>query len=370
MLESMIGGNGVELLHDRACLPAMLAAIEGAEREVLLEMYWFGSDDVGQKFAAALSAKARAGLRVCVTYDAFGSFDADRGMFERMRASGVDVYEFNPVRFLRGFTFAGLNRRNHRKLLVIDGRLGFTGGVNIGNPWMFAIDSGLEFRDDLVAIRGPVVADMREIVLSTFRGDSRAQALAEPFAPAEPAGDTLVRVLSNQRWHQRRLIDRTYLSRIRSARERILITNSYFIPSRIVRHALAQAVRRGVEVTVLVPLESDVPAVAYASSRMYGWLLERGIALFEWPRSYLHSKTAVIDGQWCTVGTHNLDHRSWAYNLEINVAIEDAEVAARLEQRGRSDLARSVRVDLHTWRFRPLGRRLLEELFYLFRRVL
>ena len=121
----------------------------------------------------------------------------------------------------------------------------------------------------------------------------------------------------------RRLIERAYLGRIRSARERILITNSYFIPSRMVRHALAQAVRRGVSVRVLLPLECDVPAVAFASSRMYGWLLERGIELFAWSRNVLHCKTAVIDGQWSTVGTHNLDHRSWAYNLEINVAAEN-----------------------------------------------
>jgi cardiolipin synthase len=371
MSEAMIPGNRVELLHDGACLPAMLAAIEAAEREVLLEMYWFDSDTIGREFAAALSAKARAGLRVCVTFDAFGSYEADRAMFEQMRADGVDVYEYNPVRLLRRrFSFAGLNRRNHRKLLIIDGHLGFTGGVNIAEPWMCRDDGGRQFRDDMVAIDGPVVAEMRSIVLTTFRGRSRSAAMAEPQRTVAPAGKSAVRVLSNDRWRRRRLIDRTYLSQIRAARERILIANSYFIPNRIVRHSLARAVRRGVAVSVLLPLESDVPAVRYASSRWYEWLLERGVQLYEWPRNFLHSKTAAIDGHWCTVGTHNLDRRSWAYNLEINVVIEDREVAQRLEWRIRSDLARSVRVDLHAWRFRPLGQRLLEALFYMLRHVL
>jgi cardiolipin synthase len=371
MAESMIAGNSVELLHDGACLPAMLAAVEAAQHEILLEMYWFDSDQVGRTFAEALCEKARKGVRVCVTFDAVGSFEADRAMFDAMRAAGADVYEYNPVRFLRRrFSFAGLNRRNHRKMLVIDGHYGFTGGVNIADPWTCRDDGGREFRDDMVAIDGPVVGSMRAIFLNTFRGRSRAQALAEPPPVPAATGASGVRVLSNERWRRRRLIDRTYLSQIRGARDRILIANSYFIPSRIVRHALAQAVRRGVSVKVLVPLDSDVPAVRYASTRLYEWLLERGVELYEWPRNYLHSKTAAIDGAWCTVGTHNLDHRSWAYNLEINVAIDDATVARRLEERIRADLGRSVRVDLHTWRFRPLGQRLLEALFYMFRHVL
>jgi cardiolipin synthase len=371
MAEPMIGGNRVELLHDGACLKAMLAAIKAAQHEILLEMYWFDSDATGQAFADALSDKARAGLRVCVTYDAVGSFEADRAMFERMRKAGVEVYEYNPVRLFRGrFSFAGQNRRNHRKLLVIDGRFGFTGGVNIADAWAHQDDSSVRFRDDVIALAGPVVASMRNIFLIAFRGPSRAAALAEPLVSLAPEGDSYVRVLSNERWRRRRLIERTYLGRIRAARESILITNCYFIPSRIVRHALAQAVRRGVQVTVLLPLESDVPAVAYASSRLYGWLLERGIELYQWQRDILHSKTAVIDRQWCTVGTHNLDYRSWAYNLEINVTVDDRKVAGRLERRMLADIERSVRVDLHAWRFRPLSQRLLEELAYLFRRVL
>jgi cardiolipin synthase len=372
MPQAMLGGNRVELLHGpESCLPAMMSAIESARQEILLEMYWFASDATGQAFARALEAKARAGLRVCVTYDAVGSFEADRAMFERMRESGCDVYEYNPVRFASGnFSLGGLNRRNHRKMLVIDGFLGQTGGVNLGDPWASERDGGLGFRDDMISIEGPAARAMRAIFLATFRGRTRATALADALGENEPIGSSRVRVLVNDKRRQRRLIERAYMRRIRTARERILITNSYFIPRFVVRHALAQAVRRGVEVNVLVPVESDVPVVTYATHRLYGWMLERGIRIYEWTQGILHSKTAAIDGQWCTVGTHNLDYRSWAYNLEINVVVEDPVVARQLETQMLRDLSESQLVDAYNWRFRPLGTRVLEEIFYRMRRLL
>ena len=368
----MLPGNRVELLHDgEACLSAMLLAIESAEREVLLEMYWFGSDKTGRRFAAALQDKAAQGVRVCVSYDSVGSFEADRGMFESMREAGCDVQEYNPVRLWPSkVSFAGLNRRNHRKLLVVDGRVAFTGGVNFADPWAPQSVGGQGFRDDVVALEGPIVREVRALFLRSFAGPLRQAALADPLGSNEPKGESRVRVLTNDRREDRHLIERAYLSRIRTARERILITNSYFIPSRRVRRALGDAVRRGVRVRVLLPVESDVPAVIYATHRLYGAMLKRGIELYEWSQSILHAKTAVVDGRWCTVGTHNLDYRSWAYNLEINVTVDDEVVASRLETRMQRDIDASVRVDPRNWSFRPLGPRILEELFYRVRRVL
>ena len=365
-------GNHVQLLHDGTqCFPAMLEAIAGAQHEILLEMYWFGSDATGRRFAQALGDKARAGVRVCVTYDAVGSFEADPAMFQGLREAGCGVYQFNPLElFRRRFRFARLNRRNHRKQLIVDGRIGITGGVNIGDPWAAESEGGLGFRDDMIRIEGPAVRAMRTIFLATYSGPYRIEALAADLGSDEPVGTCSVRVLTNQGRAQRRVIERAYLARIRSARTRILITNSYFIPSRIVRLALAAAVRRGISVRVLLPVESDVPAVAYATRRLYDWLLTHGIELYEWGQSILHSKTAVIDGEWCTVGTHNLDQRSWAYNLEINVVVEHSAVTRVLETRMQSDFDSSVPVDLRTWRFRPLGTRILELFFYAFRSLL
>ena len=372
MPESIQAQNRVELLHDGdACFSALLGAIEAAQREILLEMYWFGSDATGRRFASALAQKARDGVRVCITYDAAGSFGVDGAMFDGLRRAGAGVYEYRPVRMLLGrINLAAFNRRNHRKILVLDGRLGFTGGVNLADPWASVAAGGLGFRDDMIAIEGPAVTDMRDIFLATYRGRHRDDALREKMDGAGASGTAPVRVLATDARQKRRLIERSYLQQIRSARERILITNSYFIPSLTVRHALAQAAKRGVIVRVLLPVESDVPAVTYATRAQYGYMLRKGIELYEWSQSILHSKTAVIDGRWCTVGTYNLDYRSLAFNLEINVVVEDTHVAAKLEARMQRDMDASVRVDAHGWRFRPLGQRVLELFFYLFRKLL
>jgi cardiolipin synthase A/B len=369
----MVAGNRVRLLHDGATfLPAMLDAIRGAQREILLEMYWFGSDATGQRFAAALSEKAREGVSVRVTYDAVGSWEADRGMFDAMREAGCEIFEFNPPSAWKLRWRVG-NRRNHRKQLIVDGTLGMTGGVNLADPWAPISEGGLGFRDDLIVIEGPVVAQMRAIFFSTFGGRSArrrpAPASPVPLQPVQPVGQTQVLVLANDARNNRRLIERAYLRAIRSAQRRVWIENSYFIPNWLVRTALSRAVRRGVDVRVVLPSKSDVPAVAYATRRLYDTLLHHGIRLFEWAQSVLHSKIAVVD-DWCTVGTHNLDYRSWIYNLELNVVVDDPAVSATLGARIQEAITSSVEVDPHAWRFRPLLERLLEELFYRFRRLL
>lgn len=362
----------MRLLHDgEACHSAMLAAIGQARREILLEMYWFGSDETGQAFARALEAKSRDGVRVCVTYDAFGSLEADRGMFERMRQAGCGVYEYNPPRLWRWrLNLARWNRRNHRKLLVIDGRVGFTGGVNLGHPWAAEARGGHGFRDDMAEVEGPAVMAMRAIMLRAYRGPHRAEAQAETLGSAAHVGTSVVQVLANDLGARRRVIERAYLDRIRDARTRIVIANSYFLPGLLMRRALGAAVMRGVRVQVLLPGESDVPMVQHAMRRLYGTLMRRGIEIHEWGHGILHSKVAVIDGQWCTVGTHNLDRRSWAYNLEVNVMVDDPEVARALLSRLDQDLERAVRVDPRVFWFRPLGMRLLEIFFYVFHRLL
>jgi cardiolipin synthase A/B len=362
----LLSGHRISLLHDsERCMAAMLEAIEGARREVLLEMYWFDSDATGRKFAAVLCAKAAQGLSVYVTYDAFGSWEADRSMFDDMRAAGCHVYEYNPIRWIMSFRVR--NRRNHRKMLVIDGQLGLLGGTNLADAWASFAEGGQSFRDDLVRIEGPAVAQMREIFRRTFR-DARPQrhSLPPTAAPAQ-VGDTRALVLSNDRRGHRRVIERAYIAAIERARKRVLIENSYFIPSFAVRRALARAVQRGVDVRVVLPFISDVPIASYATRKLYGHLLARGIRIYEWGQRILHSKIAVAD-DWCTAGTHNLDYRSFLHNLEINVVIEDAQVAGALAERILHDLSESLEIDVQTWRYRSLFQRLLENFFYRFRR--
>jgi cardiolipin synthase A/B len=298
MVGGLVEGNHVRFLHDGGeCFPAMLDAIACAEREILLEMYWFDSDSTGRRFADALSERARAGVRVHVIYDAFGSIGADASMFDAMRAAGCRVFEYHPVVPWRSrFRLGKINNRDHRKMLIVDGCVGFTGGVNLCDLWAAQDEGGGGFRDDMVRIEGPAVTDMRALFFRTYRVVHGADEYSTLPGPKR-SGGLAVAVLANDGFRERRRIRRVYLSEIVRAKREIVIVNAYFIPDRHIRAALRQAAERGVEIRVLLPVESDVPAVRYATRKLYTWMMERGIRIYEWGQSVLHSKTAVIDGE-------------------------------------------------------------------------
>lgn len=375
----MVRGNRVTLLHDgAACLGAMLDAIEEARHEILFEMYWFASDRTGRRFADALSRKAAQGIPVCVIYDAVGSIEADGSMFEEMRAAGCDVRQYNPIApWRKRFDIGLVNNRNHRKIVVVDQYIGLTGGVNVGDQWAPESEGGGGWRDDMIRIDGVAARRMRDVFMSTWRelggvDPSKRMRRAEVRAEGAPLPEdgSPVRVLTGDFRAARAAIRRSYLAAIRRADEHIYIANSYFVPDRVIRNTLAAAARRGVDVKVLLPGDSDVPAVYHAGRRLYEKLMADGIELYEWHGTVLHAKTAVIDDRWCTVGTYNMDYRSWRTNLEINVTVEDRGVAQAMSERFRADIARSGKVDPHDWRFRPLGDRIAEHFFYLFRKLL
>lgn len=354
-------------LHDGSvALPAMLDAIRSARHEVLLEMYWFGSDRTGRAFADALIERARAGVTVRVIYDAVGSIDASDSMFDEMREAGCDVFEFNPIAPWRArFSFARINRRDHRKLVVIDGALAITGGINLGDEWAPKHEGGGGFRDDAVEIRGAAAAQLRSVFYRTFRVPKA------PIPEPEPVAETCeVVVLASDVFLQRHEIYNGYLRAIRRSVRDVLITNSYFIPSGRVRRALIRAVQRGVRVRVLVPRENDVKVAQYASRACYEPLLAAGVEIFEWGGGILHGKTAAIDDDWCTVGSFNFDALSLHNNLELNVAILSPEVTANLRHKVEQDLLHAERVDLASFRQRGWITRLLERFFHSFRWLL
>jgi cardiolipin synthase len=316
----------------------MLEAMAEAKREILLEMYWFASDSVGQQFADALVAKAEAGVKVRVIYDAVGSIQSDSRMCARLRDAGCEVEQYNPIAPWRArFRIGVVNNRDHRKLLVIDRQVGFTGGINLGDEWAPAGAGGGGWRDDTVRIEGPAVEQMCDIFDYGWLRIVEPLAVVKPrFRPPVDAGDgqgSRVRVLANHYFSERRAIRQAYLRRIESAQRSVCITNSYFVPDGQIRRVLGRAVHRGAEVRVIVPGKSDVPVVRHAARKLYGRLLEAGIQLYEWQGSILHSKTAVIDGHWCTVGTYNLDSRSLRFNLEVVAAVDDTAVAGAMEER-------------------------------------
>ncbi len=365
-----IEGNLVRLHHDDDALEAMRAAIAAARGEVLLEMYWFASDHKGHLFAEALEEAVARGCRVRVVYDAVGSLGSDGAMFDRLRAAGCEVLEYHPIAPWRTrFRWTQIGRRNHRKLLVVDGTLAILGGVNIADPWAARAEGGGGWRDDMVSVRGPAAAKVRTIFKRSW-GAMAAQEtgvqdeqLGEVHLEEEEgaeAGRARVRVLGNHYRDERKGIRQAYLQQIQGARRQVLIANPYFVPDRAIRRALAAAVRRGVDVRVLVPGESDIPIVRWASRAFYDELLHAGVQIYEWQGSVLHTKTAVVDDEWATIGTFNLDARSIRYNLEINAMIIDAGLAHGMRRRFLHDLESAIQVTVPVWRQRPLLERLLE----------
>jgi cardiolipin synthase len=285
-----------------------------------------------------------------------------------MAFEGVQVIEFNPVMpYKRRFRLDRLTRRDHRKMLVIDGAIGFIGGINIADEWLADTEDGGGWRDDMIEVRGPAVGGMVDCFLADWRQQGGGPLHVPTGSMVDFSGSQRVRVIGQAQSRQRREIVRAYLMHVYTARRRVWLTNSYFVPDPGVTRALVRAARRGVDVRVLLPGRSDSTLVYYASRAMWPKLMKRGVRIFEWDRSILHAKTAVIDGRWSTIGTYNLDTWSRKYNLEVNVAVLDPGFARLMEDSFLRDLDVSREVDPQAFKFRPIGERVLENLAYLLR---
>ena len=352
-----VGDDAVRLLRDgEQAYPAMLDAIGRAQREVLLEMYWIAPDSVGNRFQDVLAARARAGVKVCVIYDAVGSMGVTPSWWQDLFAAGGRAVEFHSISPLdRRFRLDRVERRDHRKMLVIDGADGFTGGINLAVPWLTAAEGGAGWRDDVIQVRGNTTQELRSLFYRTWRKLTRENPPLD-VRPLARKRTGPVWVLESQ-WRVRRSIHREYIVRIAHAKERVDIANSYFVPDRRVRSALFRAVRRGVRVRVLVPSKSDVPIVQFAVEALFDTLLRHGVEIWAMPETMLHAKTAIIDESFTTIGSYNLDERSWRKNLEVNLAVEDRDFARHVRSWFEHDLAGATRLDLAAWRGRSLTRR-------------
>jgi cardiolipin synthase len=373
-----VSGDDVRLLRDGVeAFPAMLEAIAKAEREILLEMYWVGADAVGTRFREALAEKARQGVTVRVVYDAVGSLTITPAFWQPVLAAGGEVREYHPLSPLRpSFELARIEERDHRKILVVDGRVGFTGGINLARPWLPLEDGGDAWRDDMIQVRGHAAAELRTLFYKTWRRlwlvqlphDLRRPHLPKDLIPLTKRPSGKVYVLASLR-RSRRNLRRAYLARINGAQRSVDIANSYFIPDRGVRGALFRAVLRGVRVRVLVPEKSDVAVVQFALEAMYEALLRHGVELYCHAGPMMHAKTAIIDDRYVTIGSYNLDERSQTKNLEVNVAVEDVPFATYVRGWFDRDVLRAKRLDLYEWRARPLARRGVEYIAYALRKL-
>ncbi|HTN65261.1 MAG TPA: cardiolipin synthase [Burkholderiaceae bacterium] len=366
----LIAGNKVTLLYDGPeTMQAMIAAISSATDSINLETYIFDQDELGQRFANLLIERQRAGVQVNIIYDSVGTLGTPAEFFERMRAAGIQLVEFNPINPFKRLAWWRLNHRDHRKILVVDGRIGFTGGLNItgdySNSSLFRsrrkrTGAAVGWRDTHVQIEGPAVASLQWLFLDTWAQQRPNDLLQRDYFPhLNLAGDKIVRVLGSAPGGDP-TIYKAYVLAIQEAKKTIHITTPYFVPDQQILDALKQAAQRGVEVKMLLPSVSDSKLVLNAGQSFYSDLLMSGIEVYQLQVAVLHAKTAVIDGSWSTVGSANLDLRSFLHNSEVNVIVLGTDFGQLMESAFQDDLRDARRITLDEWEQRPLGNRLKE----------
>jgi cardiolipin synthase len=362
----MVGNKVVLLQNGPATYAAMLAAIAGARDHINMESYIFEDDEVGQKFADALIAKQKQGVQVSLIYDSLGSSSAPREFFQRLIDTGVQVLEYNPINPLAGNkTLYQVANRDHRKLLIVDGKTAFMGGINISGVYKSGSSalasqgqagSSVAWRDTHLQVQGPVVAEFQKLFLATWeqqKGDAmKKRAL---FPAAVSSGSEVVRAIGSSPDAPFSLMYATLISAIDSAETSVRITNAYFVPDPQLLAALTDAAARGVDVRLILPSHTDNWMVFNAGRSHYEHLLKSGVKIYERRGALLHAKTALIDGVWSTIGSTNLDRRSFLHNQEINAVVLGAEFGAQMQAMFDADIAVSDAITLEKWDRRPLA---------------
>ncbi|MDB5972770.1 MAG: cardiolipin synthase [Hydrocarboniphaga sp.] len=397
----LVPGNRLRLLRDGPQThAAQLAAIAGAQHHVHLETYLITDGEVGSRYADALIERARAGVHVRLMLDGLGALGAGDGYRQRLLDAGVHLREFNPVNPLREPRLWRMTRRTHRKTLVVDGRVAFTGGVNITDEYRCgpedpeaATAGGPGWRDTHLLIEGPAAAEFQHVFLTYWArlgglrdtsgyypavpaiGDSLACAITdqgegfidhwvggedEPDDDELPRPPSLLRHPLRPKYRVKPRIYHAYRDAIGLAQHRVWITQAYFAPNGRFIRALTRAARRGVDVRLILPAKTDAGLLKYAARQRYARLMRAGVAIHEYLPAVLHAKTAVIDGIWSTIGSANLDYRSFFHNDEANAFLICAGFAADMEAMFEHDLIRCRAIDPKLWRQRGWRERLLE----------
>ncbi len=364
-------GNKATLLKDGpATYAAMAQAIGQAQDHINLESYIIEDDDVGRQFADLLLAQQSRGVQVNLIYDSVGGLNTPKLFYDRLKQAGVAVLEFNPVNPLAARGPWLINNRDHRKLLVVDGRTAFIGGINISSayssgsilrrPSKTKVNSNA-WRDTDLQVEGPVVAEFQKLFIQTWE-KQRGPPLAPKiyFPTLSRAGNDIVRTIGSTPDDPYSLMYLTLMSAIGNAEKQVYLTNAYFVPDPQLRKALTDAATRGVDVRLILPSHSDSALVFHAGRAHYADLLAGGVQIFELNGALLHAKTAVIDGVWSTVGSTNLDWRSFMDNDEINAVILGRDFAAQMAAMFAKDLAASQAIDPQTWQNRPMQFKLKE----------
>jgi cardiolipin synthase A/B len=372
----LVVGNKARLLVDGPqTYAAMFQAVRNARDSINVQTYIFEDDEVGQRFADLFIQKRREGVRINIIYDSQGSKNTPSSFFERLQAAGIKTVEFNPFNPLEAGPRWSLTHRDHRKLLTVDGKTAFTGGVNISAVYSkssSAKRSGGKgdrtWRDTHIQIEGPVVKQLQSLFIDTWKQQSGASPdPADYFPSLKREGPELMQVVASSPGEEGRLAYLMYMSAIMFATKYIYLTSSYFVPDDQLVNALKEAVGRGVDVKLILPSDTDIKSILHAGRSFYTELLEAGVKIFERRGSILHAKTGLVDGVWATVGSTNLDFWSLLRNDEINVVVVGTDFSAQMESLFRKDLEESEQIHLNKWRQRPLLDRFKEWFYRRFR---
>ncbi|MBZ5602692.1 MAG: cardiolipin synthase B [Acidobacteriia bacterium] len=350
----LVPGNRVEIYNNGdEFYPAMLDAIESARLSITMEQYIFWDGQVGRRFAEAFAEKAREGIPVKLLVDAIGSATLGHEIFQILAAGGCQLAWFRPIHW---YTLHRANQRDHRKSLIVDGAVAFTGGAGLGDHWLGSAENETEWRDIQVRVEGPAVAAQQAgFAQNWLLTTGEIIGGHEYFVDAPAAGSVPIQTILSSPSSGAGAAGTMYLIAIQCARRYLYIANPYFIPDPRVIDMLARACRRGVNVKLMLAgRHNDTWWARQNSVRLYGALLDAGVELYEYQPSMLHQKTMIVDGAWATIGTTNFDNRSFALSEETNVCFHEAALVEQLRQIFSADLARCERVELATWKKRGL----------------
>jgi len=365
-----IDGNAVQILQNGAYFDVLTEEIGRAERSVHFETFLWQDGVLGQRIAAALSERARAGVKVRVMLDAKGSGKMGKAVERQMKDAGCKVVKYHPWHIRN---IGVMNERDHRKLVVIDGHVGFVGGHCIVDKWLGDAEDKNHFGDISVRLEGPIVNVLQSAFSENWAGETGELFLGDSFFPdPEKAGDVTIHAAFLKPENSAPAVKILHHTAICVARERIWIQNPYFIPEPDAIDAFGEAVKRGVDVRVMMPSTggSDNPMVQHAGHRNFEKLLRCGVRLFEYPHTLLHQKVMTVDGVWCAVGSTNFDDRSFETNDEITLAIRDRETAKQLDAIFEKYAPRCEEIKLEAWRKRGLGHRLIDNMYYMLNELL
>jgi len=371
-------GNKVTLLIDgKMAYATMFREIAAARDHVNLETFIIEDDDVGRKFSELLLKKQAEGVQVNLIYDAVGSYKTPAAFFKRLRDAGIQITQFNPINPLKTHGHWLLKHPDHRKILIVDGKVAISGGINISSNYSVRLSGGneegapLPWRDTDVRVEGPMVAEFQKLFMATWQAQKGPKLTGRNYFPVlKEEGDALGRVVGSTPGHDNRITFVVYVSAITFAEHSIHLTNAYLIPDSQVLDAFTDAAKRGVDVKIIVPAKSDSSRAVDAARYNYTRLLKAGVKIYERRNAILHAKTAVIDSVWSTVGSTNLDYWSLLSDDEVNSIVLGKGFAIEMELMFAKDLAESDQILWETWKHRPWFDRMKESVAHLFYRLM